>query len=232
MDADCVNHLDFPASALKSIDVVIQRSRSVSAWEDILVHEETPNQILVLPALSQTSNLEVEDSIIIHHIIALLEEASKMSDTNVLSHLETCDFVVFALWNWDIAVIHAKNFGLFLSNSSPSETIVTPGSLVTAQSDTSSLSTVVDTGKFGKGSPSTTNIEKPLAWLEVNLLTDNSEFVVLQLFKGLLLVWIRDNTGSIDHTWAEEPSVEVITSVVMVADLLLICGVLVREALN
>lgn len=150
----------------------------------------------------------------------------------MLSHLETCNFVVFAFWNWNIAVIHAKNVGLLLSNTSFSETIVTPGSLVATKSDTSCLSTVVDTGEFGKGSPSATNIEKLLTWLEVDFLADDGKFVVLELFESLLLVGIRNNTRSIDHTWAEEPSVEVITSVIMIADLLLICKVSISEALN
>lgn len=43
MNPDRVNHLYFPSGALKRIDVVIERSRSVSSWEDILIHEETPN---------------------------------------------------------------------------------------------------------------------------------------------------------------------------------------------
>jgi hypothetical protein len=42
------------------------------------------------------------------------------------------------------------------------------------------------------------------------------------LLEGLLLVDIRNDTGGVDHTWAQEPAVEVIASVVVVTDLLLI----------
>jgi len=46
----------------------------------------------------------------------------------------------------------------------------------------------------------------------------------LELFKSLLLVDIRNNTRCVDHAWAKEPAVEIIASVVMVSNLLLICS--------
>ncbi len=197
-----VNTLDFPSGTLEGADIVVERSRSISSREDVLVHEKTPNQILVLPALSQTSNLEVENTVILQHIIALLQERSKMSDTNVLGHFETGDLVVLALGHGNVAIIHAQNIALLVGNTGLAKSIVTPGSLVTTKCDTSSLGAIVDTSKFGQGSPSATNIEESLALLEINLLADDSKLIILQLLKSLLLVDVRDNAGCVDHAWA------------------------------
>jgi hypothetical protein len=90
---------------------------------------------------------------------------------------------------------------------------------------------IVDRGELGKGSPATANIEQLLALLELDLLADNGELVVLELLKGLLLVDIGDNARGVDHAWAQEPAVEVIAAVVVVADLLLILGASVHDDL-
>lgn len=152
-----------------------------------------------------------------------------MSHANVLGHLKTGDLLVFALWDWDITVIHAEDLALLLRNTSLAKSIVTPSSLVAAESDSSSLCTVVDTGEFGKSSPSAADVQKSLAFLEIDLLADNGKLVILELLKRLLLVDIRDNTRGVDHAWAKEPSVEVITTVVVVSDLLLICESNIRK---
>jgi hypothetical protein len=50
--------------------------------------------------------------------------------------------------------------------------------------------------------------------------------VILQLFKGLLFRGVRDYTRRVNHAWAEEPAVEVVTSVIVISNLFLICSVL------
>jgi hypothetical protein len=222
MDTDGVDGLDLKASALQVVDEESKRGRSISAWEDVSVHEETPHKILVLPRLAESSNLQEENSIIVKHVINLFQESLEVADTNVLSHLEAGDLVVLALWNRDIAVVHAEDSALLLGDTSLAETVVSPGSLVTAKGDTSHLSAKVDTGKLGQGSPAASNIKHALVLLEVNLLANNGKLVVLELLKGLLLGDVRNNAGGVNHTWAKEPPVEIIASVIVVSDLLLI----------
>jgi hypothetical protein len=152
-----------------------------------------------------------------------------MSHTNVLCHLETGDLLVTSFGDRDIAIIHTENVALFLRDASFSKPIITPRSLITTKSDTRSLGAVIDTGEFGKGSPSTTDIQERLAFLESDSFTDNGKLVILELFKSLLLVDIRYNTRCVDHAWAKEPPVEIITAVVMVSNLLLICKVEIRK---
>lgn len=222
MDANGVNGTDLETSLLELINVPAERSRGISTRENVLVHEETPDQVLVLPALTETGELEDSDTIIIEHVVDLLHETLEMTDTDVLGHLETGDLVVLALGDGDITVVHAQNLALLLGNASGAESLVTPSGLVTAESDTSSLDTIVDTGEAGEGTPAAADVEQSLAFLEVSLLANNGKLVILELLESLLLVGVRDDTGSVDHARAEEPGVEVITAVIVVADLLLI----------
>jgi len=218
-----INSLDFETSTLQGADIVGQGSRGVGTGEDVFVHEKTPDEILILPWLSQPSNLKEEDTVVVQHLVTLSQETSQVSNTNVLGHLETGDFVIFSFRDGDITIIHAENLALLFGNASLSEAVVTPGSLVATKSDTGSLGAEVDTGKFGKGSPSATDIQHLFVLLESNFLADNGHLVILQLFEGFLLVNIGNDTGCVDHAWAKEPSIEIITAVVVVTDLLLIC---------
>jgi hypothetical protein len=145
-----------------------------------------------------------------------------VADTDVLGHLETGDLLVSTLNTGSIAVVTAQNATLGLLNTGLAETVVTPGSLVTTKGDTSNVSTVVGGSVLGEGTPATAEIEDLVTGLDANLLTYNSQLVILELLKSLLLVDITDNTGGVDHAGTEEPSVEVITPVVVVTDLLLV----------
>ena len=49
VDTNGVNALNFKSSTFERVDDETKRSRSVSTGEDVLVHEKTPDEILVLP---------------------------------------------------------------------------------------------------------------------------------------------------------------------------------------
>lgn len=222
VDTNSIDRLDLEASALKVVNEETEWGGGISSWKDVSVHEKTPGEVLELPALAKTSNLQEENTIVVKHLVDLTQEGSEVADTNVLSHLKAGDLVVTTLWNWDVTVIHAQDAGLLLWNAGIAEASVTPGSLIASKSDTGNVCAEVDRGELGKSSPSAADVEHSLALLEIDLLADNGELVVLKLLKGLLLVDVGDDTRGVDHTWAKEPAVEVIASVVMVADLLLI----------
>lgn len=222
VNTDSVNSLDLEAGALKLVDDEAERGGGISTREDVLIHEQTPDEVLILPGLAQTSDLQEESTIVLKHVIYLGQESREVTDTNVLGHLETGDLLVAALNTRGIAVVGADNAGLVLLNASLAKTVVTPGSLVAAESDTSNVGTVVNGGVLGESSPATAEIKNLVTGLGTNLLTDNGQLVVLELLEGLLRVDVTDNTGGVDHAGAKEPGVEVITSVVVVTDLLLV----------
>jgi hypothetical protein len=179
VDANSVKSLDFESSAFELVDEPAERGGSIGAREDVLVHEKTPDEILVLPALTQTSDLQEEDTIIVKHIINLLEETAKVADTDVLGHLQAGDLVVVAFGDGDITVVHAQDLALFLGDAGLAESPVAPGSLIATESNTSDLGAEVDAGEASKSAPTTADIKETLAGLEGNLLTDDGELVVL-----------------------------------------------------
>ena len=227
-----VNALDLETGTLELVDSPAKRSRGVSTRENVLVHEKTPDEILVLPRLADTSVLHEEDTVVVEHVVNLAQERREVTDTDVFGHLKTGDLVVLALRNGSVAVIHAEDAALLLGNTELAETAVTPGSLVATESDASDLSTVVGRSELGEGTPATAEVEHAVTSLESNLLADNGQLVVLQFLKSLFLVDVGDDTRSVDHARAEEPRVEVITAVVVVADLLLVLRTSVHNDLG
>ena len=217
-----INTLNLKASSLKSVDDESKRSASIGARENVLVHEKTPDKILVLPGLAETSNLQEENTVIVKHVVNLRQECGEVADTDVLRHLETGDFLVASRNPGRIAVIGTNDTALRLINASFAKAVVTPGSLVTTESDTSDVGTIVNRRVFGERTPATAKVKDRITGLNTNLLTNNSHLVILQFFEGFFPVDVANQTGRVDHAGAQEPGVEVITSVVVVTHLFLI----------
>jgi hypothetical protein len=97
---------------------------------------------------------------------------------------------------------------------------------------TSDIGSVVLGGVGDQRSPSTSNVEHPVALLQVEFLANHVELVVLELLEGLLLVDVGDDTGSVDHSGSQEPRVKVVASVVVVSDLVLVLALRVDDDLG
>lgn len=229
---DRVNTLDFESSTLELIDDKAERSGSVSARKDVLVHEQTPDKILVLPGLAKASNLQEKDTIVVQHVVDLGKETAKVADTDVLSHLKASDLVVAAFWDRDVTIVHAEDAGLLFGDAKLAHTIVAPCCLVTTKSDTSDVGAVVCRCKFGESTPATANIEHLLALLESDFLAHETKLVILQLFEALLLVGVGNDARSVDHARTQEPAVEVIATIIVVSDLLLVLRTSVHDHLG
>lgn len=219
--------LDLKTSLLETLHVVPERSRSIGTTENVLVQVQAPDEILVLPSLTKTRQLDIHSTIIIQHIVALTEETSKTADTNVLAHLQLGNLIELLLG--DITVVHAENAALLIGNTSLLKSIIAPRSLVLSNSNTSNLSAVVQRSEAGKSTPATANIQHGLALLESDFLADNCHLVILHFLQGLLLLGVGDHAGGVDHAGAEEPGVVVVAAVVVGADLLLVLGLGVED---
>lgn len=222
--------LQLETGLLEALDVVPERSRRISTTEDVLVQVQTPDEILVLPGLTQTRQLNIHGTVVVKHIIALAEESSKFANTDVLTHLKLGDLVILGTGN--ITVVHAENAALLVRHTSLAKSIVTPGGLVFSNGKSSNLSTVVQTGELGQGTPATADIQHSLALLQTDLLADNSHLVILHLLEGLFLLSVRDNTRGVDHARTEEPSVVIVTAIVVGANLLLILSLGVEDNIH
>ena len=224
VNTDGVDTLDLETSSLEAIHDEAKRGTGISTGEDVLVHEKTPDEVLVLPGLAETSDLQEEDTVVVEHVINLGQERAEVADTNVLSHLETGNLLVATIDTGSITVVGAQDTALGVLNASLAETIVTPGGLVAAKSDTGNVGAIVNRSVLGKGTPTTAQIENLVTRLSTDLLTDDGQLVVLQLLERFFLVDVANDTGGVDHAGTQEPSVEVVTAVVVVTDLLLVWG--------
>jgi hypothetical protein len=74
MDTDRVYVLDFKAGTFESVDEETKGSGCIRTGKDIFIHEETPDQIFVLPGLAETGYLEEKHAIIVEHIVNLTKE--------------------------------------------------------------------------------------------------------------------------------------------------------------
>jgi hypothetical protein len=66
------------------VDHPTKRAARVCTRENVLVHEQTPNQIFILPAGPDSSDLEHKDTIVIEEVIDLAEELRVATDTDML----------------------------------------------------------------------------------------------------------------------------------------------------
>ena len=225
MYPDGVDRFDFEARTLEFVDHVSQRGAGVCAGEDVFVHEQAPDQVFVLPVFPQPGDLEVEDAVVVKQVVDLSKEAGEFAHADVLGHLQAGDFLVLGAWlvvgrgDGDVAIVHAEDSRLGVRNAAGKQAVVAPFSLISAECDARSVGAVVDARIFGQRAPATADVEQRLSRLQTNLLTYDGEFVVLQLLEGFLVVDVRDDARGIDHAGAEEPGVEIVAAVVVVADL-------------
>jgi hypothetical protein len=96
VNANGVNTLDLESSALKLIYDETDGGGSIGTREDILVHEQTPDQILKLPITPDPGHLQDEHAVIVHEGVDLAEELLVAAETDVLGHFERDDLGVGA----------------------------------------------------------------------------------------------------------------------------------------
>lgn len=227
VNAEDVNVLDLEPCVFHCLEVPVQRARSISAREHIFVHEETPgrrlaggcenggvfspNKVLVSPSLTEPRDLVHEGTIIIQEIINLLHKLSIAPDADVFTHLQRHNLVELGA-SRDLPVVAAQNPSLVRRNSILRDALRAKLGLVLAQSDAGSVDTVVLGGVCNEGSPTASDVEELVTGLESELFTDGRELVVLHLLEGLFDVRVADDAGGVDHAWAEEPFVEVVST--------------------
>jgi hypothetical protein len=188
-------YIQIPLHGTHLADDPSEGKGGVGSREDVLVHathqlrrrmlhhachsQETPVEILVLPTSPDTGNLEDHDTIIGKEIVDVLEESRVSPDTDVLGHFETRDLVVVARSVGDISEIVTENSTLRLGNVVLLQSLGTESSLFTSESDTSDISLVVFGSVGNKSSPSTTDIQQPVTFLELEFVANHGHLVVL-----------------------------------------------------
>ena len=94
MHANGVDASDLKPGAFQLIDDKAQGRTGICPREDVLVHKQAPDEVLILPRFAYPCNLQEENTIVIKHIIDLRKEAGEVPDANMLRHLETGDLLI------------------------------------------------------------------------------------------------------------------------------------------
>lgn len=224
VNANGIDILDLKSDSLQAVNNKTQRSRCISSRKDVFVHEEPPDQILILPRFAKARVLQDQDSVVVQKVVQKTQEAGKIPNADVLTHFEANNLLVAAAIcvTRDIAVVHTKDAGLTFRDGRFTQYVVAPRCLITAKGDTSNMGAVFLRCESGEGSPSTAHVEHCVTLFQLNLFANDGKLVVLKLLKRLFSINVRHDTGGVNHTWPEKPTVEVISSIVVAADLFLI----------
>ncbi len=169
VDAEDVDVLDLEAGGLELIDDPAERAGGVGAGEDVLVHEETPDEVLVLPGGTETGDLEDEDAVVVEEVVDLTEVRAVAADADVLSHLEGDDLGVRAAAAGGVAEVCAEDAGAGGIAAVVEDALVAKLGLVLAEGDTGDIAAVVLVGEGAKGAPAAANVEEAIFRLEVEL---------------------------------------------------------------
>jgi hypothetical protein len=122
-----------------------------------------------------------------------------------LGHLEANDLGEVTGAAWNFPVVHAKDTCLIGSDAVCLDALIAKLGLVLAEGDTCDIAAIVLGCVCGEGAPSTADVEKTVFGLEVEFGADETEFVVLEVFEGGILISVNDDTRGVDHAWAKEP---------------------------
>lgn len=88
---------------------------------------------------------------------------------------------------------------------------------------------IVHSGKGHQCAPAATNVQQPVSLLQTNLLADDGELVILELLKSLFLVRVSNDARGVDHARTKEPGIEVVATVIVVPNLVLILAARVAD---
>ena len=133
-------------------------------------------------------------------------------EMSCLSHLQTNDLSEYPLLPWQIAVITILNTSPAWITTALPNPLVPKYSLVVAEGDAQNGALVILVSERCESSPSTPDIEKTIVRLEVQLLTNNSELVILEFFESLGAIEIFDDARCVHHARTKEKFVEIITT--------------------
>ena len=168
--AEDIDILNLEASCLHLVDDPAEGTRGVRTGEDVLVHEEAPNEILILPRGTDTGDLENEDAVVVEEVIHLTQERAVAANADVLSHLEGHDLGVRRATAWDVAVVEAEDARARRVAAVGRDAVVTELGLVLAEGDAGDVAAVVLVRKGRESAPTTTNIKQTVGRLEIQLM--------------------------------------------------------------
>lgn len=201
--------LNLEATTLDGADIPVERARGVGAREDVLAHENSPNEVFVLPETSETRNLEEENAVVLEKGFDLSHEVLIVSYTDVLTHLEASDLVELTdgLSGEFTVVLKDKLHFAFKTFCFDASIGVVKLTLRNGHAS------AVDVKVFGAvnepRTPAATKVEDTITVLQVKELSADSALSLLRNLERVRAV--IGNTAGVKHGIGQERMVEVVT---------------------
>ena len=83
MHAKDINTLNLEPGCLDLVDDPADGAGGIGTGEDVFVHEETPDEVFVLPALTDTGDLEEEDAVVVEEVVNVITGPAEARDASV-----------------------------------------------------------------------------------------------------------------------------------------------------
>ena len=183
----------------------VKSTARISTGEDVFVHEQAPNEILVLPHGPNAGDLEQENAVVVEKVVDLAQELAVAADADVFGHLERDDLGERARSVLDVPEVLAEDAGLGGVDAVRLDPPVSKRGLLAGEGDAGRVDAVVLRGEGDERAPSAPDVQQAVARLEPEFFANDGELVVLELFEGFFLFEVGDDAAGVDHAWPKEP---------------------------
>merc|ERR1719361_266633 len=162
---------------------------------------------------------EYKASIILQHTAHMLQKRGKILNSNMLSHLNTCNLVIFEsivmLWYVPIVINDPITS---LINTLLSCCILGKCHLLFCQCTSGTICTAFSSPNH-QSTPSTTNIQVIFTLFQVNRVKNRINLSLLRNLQTLLFISrLVKYPARINHGRSQEPAIEVVTAVINISN--------------
>ncbi len=212
-------------------NVPVQGSGGIGTGENVLVHEETPGDVLPVGALAQTGDLHEERPLGLggHALANLLKvRVDEIVEADMFCHFNRCDFVKGTIRR-NVTVVHVQDFRV-LAAFGPGRVVAVLLAL-RGERNTRRLRAVFARGVAHQSAPPATDVKKRLVLLELKLVAYRLVLVELCLLEGavgggsMVISVVRvkqrdflEDAGGVVHGVTHEGVKESVTTIVMFFD--------------
>mmetsp|Transcript_11587 Transcript_11587/g.20869 ORF Transcript_11587/g.20869 Transcript_11587/m.20869 type:complete len:200 (-) Transcript_11587:698-1297(-) len=196
MRSHVVHTLNFESRPLHLGADPSQRTGGIRPRENVLPHEETPDEIFITPCATESGHLKVEHPIVLQHAVDHFQEFLVTANTNVFRHFEAGDSVVSLLGKIGALLeLHGV-----LEKDSCTVLLIeffAPGQLFFREGDSRDVRAVLLGEAIGHIGPAASYVQDGHARFKFDGVRDVIDLVILRLLKSFITV--RIEAGGVHH---------------------------------
>lgn len=189
-----------------------QRQTRISPWKHLFGHEQTPQQILLLPGPPQTRDLQLEQTVVVQHVLHLVTEPLLVGDPDVLAHFHATYSVLFLVWQ--IPSVHDVDTHFALYPQFDGFALDEVG-LFLAEGHTRGSHVVVLCRVVDQSTPAAPKVQMLQPRLHLHHLADLVQLPLLSYLQVSLFVR-EEYSAALEAPAVQEPPLKVVSSVLHV----------------